>query len=289
MAKRKQKSIEYIIAEDREWLTREIIQDIHRDSPLREIQQYFQDGVWNVGLGRYSHWLGVNGLVQILDGQPSGSQLLANSLGFKAWDQRLLIQRLMTGEAQSIMLDDAIFAFFHAFSSQVDEIANWLGAQFESFAKQPKRKIRGWLHLPVFRLAMHLYSLWKTGKRSELIGHDPNNPYENLIDAWFHGEDYSNCLISICDYHVKMAWDTHPNEPLDFFRPVYGLYPVEILAIMRLRSMMNLQNPTFDHELMRPSYATLPSIRQSPNDPLLEKIVLKTCEQYKLTDPWTVD
>ena len=61
-----------------------------------------------------------------------------------------------------------------------------------------------------------------------------------------------------CDFHLSRSKDHDDENTYEFSDPVYALYPVEILMVLRIRSILGVANPTAEHPLMNTPIAQLP-------------------------------
>ncbi|EDW2056462.1 hypothetical protein S518_004344 [Salmonella enterica subsp. enterica] len=68
-------------------------------------------------------------------------------------------------------------------------------------------------------------------------------------------------LISACEVHVaRIALTERESDSgnFEFDTPLLAVHPTEILAVLRLRDLLGLPNPTqIDHPLMRTPYAQI--------------------------------
>ncbi|HKV41025.1 MAG TPA: hypothetical protein VJX67_17595 [Blastocatellia bacterium] len=68
-------------------------------------------------------------------------------------------------------------------------------------------------------------------------------------------------LVDACDFHTYRTQKSTPREMFEFENQEYKLYPVEILAVLRLRQMRGLPLPDLDHPLMN---TPLGHLRETP-------------------------
>ena len=61
-----------------------------------------------------------------------------------------------------------------------------------------------------------------------------------------------------CDFHLSRSKDHDDETTYEFSNPVYAVYPVEILFVLRIRTILGLANPTVEHPLMNTPIAQLP-------------------------------
>lgn len=83
-----------------------------------------------------------------------------------------------------------------------------------------------------------------------------------------------------CDYHLAQSVDAQ--EHRQFVWAPYDLFPVDILAIARVREKQGLPMPEVDHPLMQTPLAKPPpnDVRpHMPPDPLLDAVIEKARKQ----------
>ena len=94
----------------------------------------------------------------------------------------------------------------------------------------------------------------------------PRDPaWAPLVSQWRDPDPNKvlSALLSACDVHVDRIAITYREhntvpEQFEFFTPLLAVHPTEILAVLRLRDLLGLPNPTqIDHPLMQTPYAQL--------------------------------
>jgi hypothetical protein len=95
--------------------------------------------------------------------------------------------------------------------------------------------------------------------------------YQAVLDCWrdVTFERLTPALLNCCDWHLEQ---THRNtdEATYEFNSITFAYPIEILAVFRLRELIGLENPKLDHPLMNSPLGVLPSPQPWYTDELLE-------------------
>ena len=101
--------------------------------------------------------------------------------------------------------------------------------------------------------------------------------YQRVLDAWSNQAELRSALGEVCDYHLEQSWTARGYPP--FVHTPYQMFPVDILAIARVRRDLGLVMPAVEHPLLSTPLATLPPSEQCPRmprpDPLLEKVIQK--------------
>jgi hypothetical protein len=103
--------------------------------------------------------------------------------------------------------------------------------------------------------------------------------YVEMWEAWNDDSKLKAILNEFCDTHLTWA---QPNSPKNFyrqFREPFEIYPLEIVAIQRVRRHLGLSTPTIDHPLMSSPLADAPESPPEVDDPILSK-VLKRVREY---------
>ena len=94
----------------------------------------------------------------------------------------------------------------------------------------------------------------------------PRDPaWAPLVSQWREPDPNKvlSALLTACDVHVDRIAITYREhetiaEQFEFFTPLLAVHPTEILAVLRLRDLLGLPNPTqIDHPLMQTPYAQI--------------------------------
>lgn len=123
----------------------------------------------------------------------------------------------------------------------------------------------------------------------------PQDPvWMNYANHWREEdvEKFSEILNEVCDLHIERIGLTQKefdSGNYEFTSPFEAVYPVEILAVLRLREQLGLQNPELTHPLLLTPYAQITSkpIDQPVEDPLLDDY-LNALRKYnpELIETW---
>ena len=111
-------------------------------------------------------------------------------------------------------------------------------------------------------------------------------PWGPLVSQWREPDPnrFLPALLTACDVHVDRIAVTYREhetiaEQFEFATPLLAVHPTEILAVLRLRDLLGLPNPTqIDHPLMQTPYAQITCTpeflaSQGQRDELLEKFL----------------
>lgn len=91
----------------------------------------------------------------------------------------------------------------------------------------------------------------------------PIGPYADILAFWAGPDDrLASSITAILDHHLQVA----RKKEKSFAEPEYKLWPVELLAIQRIRRETGLQTPSIDHPLTtnNPFYREVPRLTSSP-------------------------
>ncbi len=183
------------------------------------------------------------GTIDVLESRPDGWKRIHLALQYELLS--LHIDREMAG----IHAIDQI----HDHGGRLLALA-WTLGDFDVVHWLSKELIRcptnfaGWTLTPLEPMLLQLYALWQK------IDIDwANYPtanlgvYRQLFDAWNAPERLPAALEMCCDYHLMRTGESGYQE---FNWEPYNIFPVEILAVHRLRELQGLPTPTIAHPLM---------------------------------------
>jgi len=121
---------------------------------------------------------------------------------------------------------------------------------------------------------LNLYAQW-SGKPFPLDGlpFQLMQGYEPLLSVW-QTEDLGvleKVLFAACDFHMERS--SYSDSAPEFYNPETILFPVEILAVLRLREAKGLINPDIDHPLLQTPIGRLHEIKSVPHDEMMDRAV----------------
>ena len=91
----------------------------------------------------------------------------------------------------------------------------------------------------------------------------PRDPAWMPLAQYWNSDDIEKAqsvLLDACDVHmerISLSSAERDSGNFEFFTPYMAVHPTEILAVLRLREALGLQNPELDHPLMNTPYAKL--------------------------------
>ena len=189
--------------------------------------------------------------------------------------------------ARSVNAARSVFVVLHAMSANQDDMGVWFGNRLTAALQRPTKAINGLTTVPLHLFALDLFARWR-GSPLEYPGSAGARlaVYRDLLDSWDDDRAFADRLVAVADYHVEQAFDDSDDETQDFFHPLYRLFPVEILAIKRVREEQGRSMPEIDHPLMQTPLAKPPKTLPSVQDDLLKAVSDKICKDFAIDHPW---
>jgi len=213
---------------------------------------------------------GVKGVAGVCKGKPEGWNALYESYSYLSWNVRVytgLYQRgrISTGFDFSFPQNRALCSLAHAIAIQDDEFAEWCGQMLLSNYQIGDGPFNRW-YCPFGSFLIELFARWKSLKIATTpLPRPPLGVFQELLEAWNHDRDFASALIKACDYHVERSVDGKIAHA-EFVRIPYNVFPVDILAIKRIRDEAGLSWPTVQHPLLNTPMVTPPRTSRNPNE-----------------------
>jgi hypothetical protein len=108
--------------------------------------------------------------------------------------------------------------------------------------------------------------------------------FDELLKVW-RSEDEAEVAKAVkaaADLHTMRSADLDEDQSYEFADEEYRVWPVEILAVYRLRESLGLKNPEVKHPLLDSPLGKLPPPGEAPMDPLLEQVLKKLKREIKM-------
>lgn len=224
------------------------------------------------------------GAIAILDDDQDGWIEMRRGLLYDCWSARLRHAFIVhdncfdeAGNPASAALFEGkeALTFCHAIVTGDNHFAHGFGNQLLSnFEKTDGGDKVFFYTMPFFPFVLKLYSHW-IGKRITFRP-DVSNPlgrYQQTIDHWESPQPLASSLLDICDLHCEEAVD-RGGHPAFAYHP-YNLFPVEILAILRIRQQLRLETPSVIHPLLDSPLRLPPTTIPQVDDPLLDRVMAR--------------
>jgi hypothetical protein len=101
-----------------------------------------------------------------------------------------------------------------------------------------------------------------------------------------NSDAFPKVLADACDYHLGRIALEEENDYPEFEHVPYCWFPVEILAIKRIREEQGLSTPLPDLPLLQTVLGKVPSDLPQAKDELLDKVIAKVRSELPIGDPW---
>ena len=222
-------------------------------------------------LSRSAGRIGVKAAVLIFNHAVDGWKHMQVSLAYRFWSARIrfaLCDR-SAGQVPFLMgIEPLVLA--HAICTGQDDMAHWLGNRgVRSYQVNDQKTIKRYQHFcsPVNRLVLQLFGLWT--KQEVALPPDPasNDGFEGLIRHW-GDKNYVNIIAEACDHYISES-----NEDSNELGAMpYHVFPVPLLALLRIRKEMEFPGLTSEHPLLNSGFTEIPNEVSCPCDPLLSTI-----------------
>ena len=108
-----------------------------------------------------------------------------------------------------------------------------------------------------------------------LKGGNINPLWRNIIANWReeNADKFNQMMSDMADYHLSQSAYGSANKIYEFEDSNYWLFPIEILAVLRMREWANIANPPLTHPLFANSKLTsLQPTPPWPKDDMLDKV-----------------
>lgn len=255
-----------------------------RESADAELQESGIDAikVLPVDLGQLAAALAVSGMLQVLEGNNCGWQRVDTSILYRYWGLRLHADAYLWSVADGgstkvsplLASESCVTAHLLAFSLAMDlhpwqqglrnlllEMVPFVAANHPEV--WPKR-----IYEP-FVLMLHQKACG--GVLPAQITSRSLGPYDGIFANWDAPTRLAGPLTEVCDYHCEKMIDKGLDEEFDI-QP-FDLYPVEILAIYRVREKLGLETPGIVHPVLSTRLSSLAFRPFSPiNDPIIMRV-----------------
>jgi hypothetical protein len=280
------------IATQRDRPRSKILQEL--DNPSKDLWRHTSPFVGG-SLPVLATWEMTVGAVAVCKGNPDGWVQMRLGFLYRAWSTRCRFAREDTVKGNPKFnnvnpLFEALEAhcLAHAIATGEDVFAHGFGQKLISnFHECGGGDPTAFYHVPFRPLMFKLYTLWSgTHVSFANIVPDPLGNYQQLIDSWQDRKAFPQALLNACDYHCLQCFDDAAMKH-DFVWPPYDIFPVEILAIQRIRRDLSLPVPDIHHPLLESPLMHVPEIPPPVHDELLERLKVRILSLFPAVgDPW---
>jgi len=133
---------------------------------------------------------------------------------------------------------------------------------------------------------LFIFNLFQTsrGDARRNIGLEKPNTRDRFERVWQvcdSVDELSQECAKLCDTHLDIAEDKTGDSYGQFEIDPCEIYPVEILAIQRIRKKLGLPVPTCDHDLMKSPLADAPIEPPKLEDDLADRVLARLKREYE--------
>jgi hypothetical protein len=252
-----------------------------QERPSWEIRDYTGGDpvVITSNLRTLSTWYLNNGSFSVLNGDQDGWQDLTTAEKCLSWHIQL-VSRLFRGK-KIATATPALVANDVALSLALSISLGFLG-DAEALGKILVTGLADCLlsknrHSHLLPFMVRLFCDWSafplpdTNEMASLGG------YESLMMTWRSKEldPIANAISKAADFHILRSRDSSNRESFEFDRTAFRAFPVEILAVSRLRAAMHLPEPSVEHPLLDSPLGQLVPVLGYEPDPIVNLAVEK--------------
>jgi hypothetical protein len=273
-----------------EWMEKPQNYDLLVRQELEAIEQHLikPEPPLSLCLQRIATWEGVCGERQLLEGNVEGWKAIQRSYLFLTWSRRIRLAFLDAKRGQKFAYrSEFALLLAHAIVIRDDAYADFLGGRLVGALVSGDKRITGWDLTPFEPFMVRLYAHWRGSTvASAKTTTAESEIYNALFRHWRNGDDFSRALMDACDYHLNRIAPTSGNDLPEFEHVPYCWFPVEILALRRIRQEEGRETPLPDHPLMKTELAKVPESLPAVHDELLDKVIAKVRSELPIGDPW---
>ena len=236
-----------------------------------------------IGIGAFN--LTPRAIVAVMEESTDGLNLLYQSFYYGMADFYCPAARYIAGKGKSLLMNN--FNKTSLLLAKAITLGCWTEAEqiaeVARFALADRRREYGellcgfnevnWTSVAPF--VLNLYAQW-SGKPFPMddLPLRSMQAYEPLLSLW-QSEDLEalgKALTAACDFHMERSNPSKAGNS-EFSSAAQILFPVEILALLRLRETKGLANPAINHPLLQTPIGRLHEIKSVPHDEMMDRAV----------------
>lgn len=239
-------------------------------------------------LGYIATWEAVFGERQLFEGDMEGWTAIQRSYQYSCWSKRIRLAFLDAGRGQkNAYISEFALLLAHAIVLRDDVFAAFLGTRLVEALVAGDKRFLGWDVTPFEPFMVKVYSRWRgVSLESVPVKTATSDIYERIMQTWSDSESLSQALVHACEYHITRSDDTNNPDFPEFVKAPYSYFPVEILAIQRIRFEQGLLPCSVDHPIMHTPLASVPESIPIVKDELLDKVIEKVRRELSIGNPW---
>lgn len=287
--KNQKSSVARQIKELAKWLENPVNHDLLVQKPTAEIVGYLEElkPALYLSLESIATWEATSGELHLLQGNRDGWVQIQRSYLYYVWSRRIYLAYLDKGRFKSMNVGDVALLLMHAIAIRDDSFADFIGQRLMKSFQNNDKKFKNWDLAPFEPFALQVYAIWRRKSLdSSITKCAVSDIYSNLLKNWEDDKEFGKSLSQACDYHLQRTDDSNDEGFPEFMSRPYDWFPVEILAIARIREDQGRSTPSITHPLMQTELAKLPGSILTPQDELLRKVIVKARTDLAIGDPW---
>lgn len=272
---------------DSEWLNESLSDDLRSGGEAWKL---------SISVGAYKYWTGTRAIDLVYSGDTVDGwgwmQRCAQAQGLNAtiiWEENVLRDPASSLSASTVGLHETLLGWLMAVGMHETPYSIWFGKWLLRAAQGGPRFMaeRAWTFSPLTSFCFRLYAAWQHEESlAKPSGNAEWQPFEDLFQDWNQPEKVAQALVRIADYHAS-----HTREGIlgGFDGKPFPIFPVEILAVLRVRRELGLETPPVDHPLVsgNPLFDVPEVLPQPAAIPTLEAGLAALKNAYpKLMIPW---
>ncbi len=259
--------------------------NIFLDKNLNLLSSAVATGSPRIGLqlAELANWYGNLGVVSLFDSPPKGLAYLHQSVYYTAADMVRARARYTALPDIMPITDsaDAALTVARAITLACFEDAHTI---FNAISAAPVGILGGLEFGKICPFVFNIYAQWaNVVLHPELVALKVLDPYIAVLTYWRSNDikALGAALITACDFHMARSRTNNSREYFEFCNSSFRLQPVEILAVLRMREELGLENPVLDHPVMNsPAGKLYPPIQVEP-DPIIAAALKVTISQWE--------
>lgn len=264
------------------------VKDINKriNARLLSVKDY---GYVNISLECLAVWNKVAGILSIYSDNTEGWQQAQNGLLLECCSTRISLYQYDHDNRPDkgtcgLLINDVNLLLAQALATGNWEIADWLGTRiiqalddgaFGSWELNPFEPFMASLFAKYKGISLDLEHRQVRGYPVCSLRH-----YADVFSAWDDVQRLSDVLVHACDYHIKRSAEPDDEDTPEFNNYPYPIFPVEILAVQKIRQQMQLPVPEVNHPLMQTPLARPPEIPPVVQDPLLDAVIARARRDF---------
>lgn len=248
-----------------------MIESAHGDITTREGLATMEDwAITHMACMQLGSWRGLKGVVTLADNLEEGWSIVNESCQWHLLSQQIYDAFRARPVRPRASRTITALLLAHGLAVHDDSMVNWSGELLLGSVSNPDWFWHPWNlnYLPWFMTRLYAKLIGSTALE--------NTPrlckasiYDKVLDSWADEKAFAAAVHSACDFHIVREAD--PNFP-DFYCDPFSFYPVEILALARVRKALGEPMPAIAHPLMETPLASPPVPLPSFDEPVMQSI-----------------